>query len=213
VTHPKARFVVVGPPDLDKADAISQGEIDRAPVDAGVRFLGMREDVERLYPAMDLYVLASHREGFPRSAMEAAAMGLPIVATDIRGCRQVVDHGVRAARRRPRPDALAEAIGELVAAAELRRTMGDAGRQKAVAEFDDRQQVRTTLAVYERELGRVRRRRDRRSAYYVGIDLSATGRGATVGTDRRGGDGRHGPGGSCVGRGRLPGCRPRRLPR
>ena len=49
--------------------------------------------MERLYAAMDLFVLASYREGFPRSAMEAAAMGLPIVATDIRGCRQVVDHG------------------------------------------------------------------------------------------------------------------------
>jgi glycosyltransferase involved in cell wall biosynthesis len=164
VTHQKARFVVVGPPDLEKADAISQGEIDRA-VDAGVQFVGMRDDVESLYPAMDLYVLASHREGFPRSAMEAAAMRLPIVATDIRGCRQVVDHGVNGLLVAVRDaTSLAEAIGELVAAAELRRTMGDAGRQKAVAEFDDRQQVRTTLAVYERELGRARRRSHRRSA-------------------------------------------------
>ena len=71
----------------------------------GVAFLGLRDDVEALYTAMDIYVLASHREGFPRSAMEAAAMGLPVVATDIRGCRQVVDDGrtgrlVPVARRR-----------------------------------------------------------------------------------------------------------------
>lgn len=78
--HPRVRFVVVGPADLDKADAITQDQLDRATGDAGVTFLGMRDDVEQLYPAMDLYVLASHREGFPRSAMEAAAMGLPVVA-------------------------------------------------------------------------------------------------------------------------------------
>ncbi len=68
---------------------------------AGVRFLGMRDDVDRLYAAMDIFVLPSHREGFPRSAMEAAAMGLPVVATDIRGCRQVVADGVDRLRSFP----------------------------------------------------------------------------------------------------------------
>ncbi len=92
VACPQLRLVVVGPSEPDKADAISEAEIARA-ADAGVVFLGHRDDVDTLYGAMDAYVLASHREGFPRSAMEAAAMGLPIVATDIRGCRQVVDHG------------------------------------------------------------------------------------------------------------------------
>ena len=57
----------------------------------GVVFLGHRDDVDRLYAAMDVFVLASRREGFPRAAMEATAMGLPVVATDIRGCREVVD--------------------------------------------------------------------------------------------------------------------------
>ena len=60
----------------------------------GCVFAGRRDDMTDVYGAFDLYVLASHREGFPRSAMEAAAMGLPIVATDIRGCREVVDRGV-----------------------------------------------------------------------------------------------------------------------
>jgi glycosyltransferase involved in cell wall biosynthesis len=162
-SHPNVRFVVVGPPDLDKADAITRAELDRAADDAGISFLGMREDVERLYPAMDLYVLASHREGFPRSAMEAAAMGLPMVATDIRGCRQVVEHGrtgLLVPLRSPR--ALATAIGELSDDPLRRSAMGRAARAKAVSEFDDRQQVRKTLEVYARELERVRRRRERR---------------------------------------------------
>ena len=61
---------------------------------AGAVLTGHRDDVERLYAAMDVFCLPSHREGFPRAAMEAAASGLPVVATDIRGCRQVVEHGV-----------------------------------------------------------------------------------------------------------------------
>ena len=49
--------------------------------------------MDRLYAAMDIFCLPSHREGFPRAAMEASAAGLPVVATDIRGCRQVVEAG------------------------------------------------------------------------------------------------------------------------
>ena len=78
---------------------------------------------------MDLYVLASYREGFPRSAMEAAAMGLPVVATDIRGCRQVVDDGVTglARARRATPRALADAI------ARARRRRRDAAARMGTA--------------------------------------------------------------------------------
>jgi glycosyltransferase involved in cell wall biosynthesis len=156
-SHPQVRFVVAGPPDLDKADAIGQAELDRAAAEAGVHFLGMHREVERLYPAMDVYALASHREGFPRSAMEAAAMGLPIVATDIRGCRQVVDDGATGLLVPVRDaTALSAAIGRLADDPELRRSMGEAARAKAVREFDDRQQVRITLEVYERLLRRAR---------------------------------------------------------
>ncbi len=152
-THPKARVVIAGPADADKADAITEDELDRAEEVAGVRFLGMHTEVERLYPAFDVYVLASHREGFPRSAMEAAAMGLPLVLTDIRGCRQVVDHGHNGLLVPVRdPASLAEAIGRLVADPQRRAAMGRAARDKAVTEFDDRRQVAITLEVYRRLL-------------------------------------------------------------
>ena len=152
--HPHVRFVIAGPTDLDKADAITQAELDQVAADAGVVFLGMRTDVERLYPAFDLYVLASHREGFPRSAMEAAAMGLPIVATDIRGCRQVVDHDVTGLLVPVRDAAALEAaIGALISDPDRRSRMATASRDKAVAEFDDRRQVAITLDVYEQLRG------------------------------------------------------------
>ncbi len=149
--HPLVRVIVIGPTDLDKPDAISQQEIDRARSEAGIIFLGERDDVERLYPAMDIYVLASHREGFPRSAMEAAAMGLPIIATDIRGCRQVVDHGTNGLLVPVRePSSLADAIHDLIDDRDRRRAMGGASRDLAVARFDDRHQVAVTLETYSR---------------------------------------------------------------
>jgi len=149
---PQARFVVIGPGDPDKADAVPEHEL-RCAEAAGVRFLGLRHDMERLYSAMDVYVLASHREGFPRSAMEAAACGLPVVATDIRGCRQVVADGVTG-RLTPAGDveALASAVAGLVADPGQRRRMSEAARRKAVAEFDQQRVIDITLDVYERLL-------------------------------------------------------------
>jgi glycosyltransferase involved in cell wall biosynthesis len=105
---------------------------------------------------MDVYVLASHREGFPRSAMEAAAMGLPIVATDIRGCRQVVEHD-RTGLLVPVRDAeaLAAAVARLAEQPERREAMGRAASHKAREEFDQRRCIERTLEVYREHLGRV----------------------------------------------------------
>jgi glycosyltransferase involved in cell wall biosynthesis len=141
---------VVGPADPDKADAVPAADIRDAEA-AGITFLGLRHDVERLYSAVDVYVLASLREGFPRSAMEAAASGLPVVATDIRGCREVVEDGVTGRLVPVRdPAALGSAIAGLVGDADLRRRMGAAGRRKALAEFDQQRVIDRTLDVYSR---------------------------------------------------------------
>jgi glycosyltransferase involved in cell wall biosynthesis len=162
--HPDAVLVVAGPVDADKADAVPADLLARAEA-AGVRLLGLRDDVEDLYCAMDLYVLASHREGFPRSAMEAAASGLPIVATDIRGCRQVVDDGVTGLLVPVRDAAaLAAAVGRLVADGDLRRRMGDAAAARAEAEFDQRRVIDVTLRTYERLLVARARRPPRRTS-------------------------------------------------
>jgi glycosyltransferase involved in cell wall biosynthesis len=147
-----ARFVVIGPKDPEKADALAPSVIRQAER-AGVRFLGYRSDVEELYAAMDVYVLASHREGFPRSAMEAAALGIPVVATDVRGCRQVVDDG-SSGRLVPVGDlpALTEAIDSLVKDPERRARWGEAGHDKAMAEFDQQRVIQITMTVYDKLL-------------------------------------------------------------
>lgn len=148
--EPDAVLLVVGPDDDAKADALPSGLVERARR-GGVRFLGMRDDVDDLYHAMDIYVLASHREGFPRSAMEAAACGLPIVATDIRGCRQVVDQGVTGTLVPVRDvDRLAGAMGQLIEDPELRSSMSRAAVERAASHFDQQRVIDITLETYQR---------------------------------------------------------------
>lgn len=147
---PDAELVIVGPSDDDKVDSLPPALIEQARRD-GVHFLGMRDDVERLYHALDLYVLASYREGYPRSAMEAAACGLPIVATDIRGCRQVVDDGVTGLLVAPRDAAaLGTALAELLGDPPRRAAMGEAAIRRSKELFDQQRCIDLTLDTYRR---------------------------------------------------------------
>jgi glycosyltransferase involved in cell wall biosynthesis len=144
---PPFRLLLIGPHDPEKADALPPALLDRATA-TGAILTGHREDVDRLYAAMDVFCLPSHREGFPRAAMEAAASGLPVVATDIRGCRQVVEPGVTGALVPVQdPAALAEALRRS-ADAPTRAAQGAAARAKAITDFDERAVVERALAAY-----------------------------------------------------------------
>lgn len=153
-THsPNVVISVVGPEDPDKADALGSTDVAAARSLGNVVFAGRRDDVDHLYSGFDLFVLPSYREGFPRAAMEAAASGLPVVATDIRGCRQVVAHGETGLLVAVRDaGALARAVAELAGDAPRRARMSLAARRKAEREFDERAVIDITLHVYERLL-------------------------------------------------------------
>lgn len=147
--------VVVGPAEPGKHDAVDEQTIEEM-TDLGVRFLGERHDVVALLSLFDVFVLPSRREGFPRAAMEACAMGVPVVTTNIRGCRQVVLDGVNGLLYEPGESGeLAEHLRLLLADPRLRRGMGAAGVDRAAAEFDQQRVIDRTMAVY-RQLLRVR---------------------------------------------------------
>jgi glycosyltransferase involved in cell wall biosynthesis len=104
-----------------------------------IRFLGYRADVPELLRAADIFVLPSHREGMPRSIIEAMLSGLPVVATDIRGSREEVVPGetgelVPVAA----PDALAAALRTLAEDPRLRARMAAAGLARARALYDEK---------------------------------------------------------------------------
>jgi glycosyltransferase involved in cell wall biosynthesis len=144
------RFVIVGPTDPGKADAVDAAHMQRAEADRVV-FAGERLDMPEVYAAMDLFLTASWREGFPRSAMEAAAMGLPTVATDIRGNRQVIDDGVTGVLVPVHSAvALAGAVRNLVERRADWPVIAAAARDRSRTHFDQSLVIERTLAVYRR---------------------------------------------------------------
>ena len=144
------RVVIAGPSDPDKDDAIAPDLLVKGR-DAGVEFVGMRTDIESFYAGLDVFVLPSHREGFPRAAMEAAACGLPLVVTDIRGGRQVVDDGVNGILVPVMdPGALTAAIVSLARDADRRRAMAAASAEMAIERFDESRVVAIVMETYRR---------------------------------------------------------------
>jgi glycosyltransferase involved in cell wall biosynthesis len=115
-----------------------------------IKYLGHVEQMAELLSQVDLIVLPSYREGVPRILIEAAAAGLPVVTTDVPGCREIVRHRVNGLLVPAKNSvALAEAINFLIGNPLEMRRMGEAGRRIAVAEFDEKFVIRDTLSVYE----------------------------------------------------------------
>ena len=153
--RPDVRFLIVGLFEPEQSDAIDPHELARAHgVADRCAVLQGRDDMPALYAAMDLFVLASHREGLSRSLLEAGAMARPAVTCDIRGCREIVVDGVTG-RLTPVRDAaaLAEAVGGLLDDEPARRQMGRAGRERVVARYTEDRVARRVIDCYRQVLG------------------------------------------------------------
>lgn len=99
-------------------------------VSDSVRFVGVRPDMESVYPAFDLFALCSHSEGFSNAILEAMGMGLPVVATRVGGNIEMVEDGVSGYLVSPGDDrSLGERLLSLAENPSLRQSMGEAGRR------------------------------------------------------------------------------------
>jgi glycosyltransferase involved in cell wall biosynthesis len=152
-TYPRIKLLIVGETDNHKGDAIKREDAQAYGVDDICIFTGWRDDLPGLYKSMDVFVLPSWREGFPRTPMEAAAMKRPVVVTDIRGCRDTVIDGV-SGRLVPVRDAaaLARALDDVLRSPERARSWGEAGRKLAEERFDERRVFEKVADTYARLL-------------------------------------------------------------
>ncbi len=156
--HSGAHFLVAGDTVVSEHDGAKEEimEAAKAPELRGrVHFMGMRSDVPELLAACDVFCLPSWREGMPVSILEAMMMGLPIVATKIRGCREeVVDGETGFLVDVNAPEDLAGALGYLLAHPERAAQMGEAGRQRALAKFDENKVLRHQVELYKKLVGK-----------------------------------------------------------
>lgn len=91
---PQARFQLLGFLDVVNRTAVPRADVDAWVAEGLIEYLGATDDVRPFLAAADCVVLPSYREGLPRSLLEAAAMGLPTIATDVPGCRDVTRHDI-----------------------------------------------------------------------------------------------------------------------
>jgi len=137
---PEARFVAVGPHDPTLPHALPTSELERLQVEGIVEFTGGVRDVRPMIRRGSVFVLPSYyREGQPRSALEAMAMGRPLIMTDTPGCRETVLDGINGLLVPPRDaKAVAKAMLRFRDDPEFLVRAGEASYQRVVNEYDVR---------------------------------------------------------------------------
>ena len=149
--HKNARFILLGEIDYDNPTALAQEELETWEAQGLVETWGHQNDMPKILRKLDIACLPSYREGLPKALLEAAATGLPIVTTDVPGCRDVVEDGVEGfVVPVKNPKSLAEALSKLIASKSLRVQMGQAARHKAKDRFAISRIVEQHLAVYRK---------------------------------------------------------------
>lgn len=142
---------IVGEPDIQNPDAIPSVTLRSWHDEGIINWLGYQKDMASIYQQSHIAVLASYyREGIPKTLIEAASAGLPIVTTDMPGCRIIVDHDVNGLLIPPRNvNILTEALAKLIDNAKMRRSFGEAGRARVLKQFAASIIYGQTITLYE----------------------------------------------------------------
>lgn len=148
-------LMILGPFDNKKKNQPSIEDINHWTKDKYINYIGFKEDVEAYLAESDCIVLPSYyREGVPKSLLEAAAMGKPIITTDTIGCRDVVDDGINGFLIQPRDiQGLVDKM-ELVInmSHQVRLEMGLNGRKKIESQFDEKKVIQEYINVLEKTI-------------------------------------------------------------
>ena len=147
---PDTRFQLLGFLEAANVSAVTRGDVDDWQAEGLIEYLGETDDVRPHVDAADCLVLPSYREGLPRALLEGAAMAKPLIASDVPGCRQVVEHEVNGLLCEVRnPRSLADAMLAMIRLGDdARAGMGAAGRSRIERDYgEDR-----VIAAYLRAL-------------------------------------------------------------
>jgi glycosyltransferase involved in cell wall biosynthesis len=141
--YPHVEFQIVGSSECQNISAVSAEQLERWSQEAVVRYLGPTDNVIEHYARANCVVLPSYREGTSRVLLEAASMAVPLIASDVPGCREVVDDGVNGYLCRARDaEDLAEKMGWMIRITpQGRAQMGAAGRRKVIDQFDEKRVI------------------------------------------------------------------------
>ena len=148
--YPKAQFVLVG----EGKDGVTHQQLEQLATSLGiahlVHFTGYREDLLAVYGTFDIFMLSSRREGLPNSILEAMAVGLPVVTTDVAGVKELVlDQETGFVLPQGDVNGLARAVTGLIENQVLRRRMGLASREQVKQKFSFITRLRHIEALYE----------------------------------------------------------------
>jgi glycosyltransferase involved in cell wall biosynthesis len=132
------QFLLIGPAEKDQFDGLSEEFLKSLEKEFPVTWVGFSSEIKNLVSIMDVFILPTYREGVPRALMEASAMKCPCIATDVRGCREVVVDGKTGFLIEPRSgEALEKAIINIWSMSKEQRTiMGNLAREHIVHHFN-----------------------------------------------------------------------------
>jgi len=149
--YPALRLVIAGP--LIPEHPFSSRYLEQLYHDEKVIYLGKQLDIRPVYGMIDMLILPSYREGFPNVLIEAAAMELPVVATDIAGCKDaVLQHSSGELFEKGNAGQLAALVGKLIDNPDLRRQYGSAGRAFVEENFAGEKIWEGQLSLYRKML-------------------------------------------------------------
>jgi glycosyltransferase involved in cell wall biosynthesis len=146
----RARFAMVGKPDLANPASVSQREINAWVSEGSVEYWGWQDDMPSVFSQAQIVCLPSYHEGLPKSLLEAAASGCAIVATDIPGCREIVRQGITGWLVPPQDaKALASALQQAIELPSLRKQYGASARALIATDFSMSRVAGETIAIYD----------------------------------------------------------------
>lgn len=149
----KFRLILVGDPDPGNPQSASQADLEAWEKEGLVECWGRRRDIADIYRQSTIAILPSWREGLPKSLLEAAACGLPMIASDVAGCREIVrphENGILVPLRNPK--ALATAIETLLDNPSMRQEFGANARKLVDEELNEHAITDQTVSLIQRSL-------------------------------------------------------------